>query len=97
MDPAQFTPWLGLLGLIGLAGLAGLRHPVPAARPGAAIRMLGVLGLGGLAGFWIEGAGAMGAFGALGLWNHPSPILARWGQAGWCGLLGLPFALAALV
>jgi len=56
----------GLLGLIGLAGLAGIRNPCDKDRAGAMIRHLGILGLGGLAGFWIDGAGAMGAAGALG-------------------------------
>jgi len=60
----QVVPLLGLIGLIGLAGLAGLRKPVARERAGGGIRALGLLGLGGLAGFWIDGAGAMGAFGA---------------------------------
>jgi hypothetical protein len=89
-------PWIGLIGLIGLAGLAGIKSPVARSRPGAAIRLLGILGLAGLSGIWIPGAGAMGAFGALGLWNHQSDRLALWGRLGWTGLLGLPFALAAL-
>lgn len=93
----QLIPWIGLVGLIGLAGLAGIRSPVVRSRPGAAIRMLALLGLAGLSGIWIPGAGAMGAFGALGLWQHQSERLALWGRLGWSGLLGVPFALAAFV
>ncbi|MCZ8172734.1 MAG: hypothetical protein O9272_13440 [Brevundimonas sp.] len=85
---------IGLLGLIGLAGLAGIRNPVAKDRAGAPIRVLGLLGLGGLAGIWIDGAGAMGAAGALGLWNHQNPQLARWGRLGWLFVFGLPFLLA---
>lgn len=91
------APWIGLVGLIGLAGLAGIKSPVARSRQGAAIRLLGVLGLAGLSGIWIPGGGAMGAFGALGLWNHQSERLAFWGRLGWAGLLGVPFALTALV
>ncbi|MBS0253647.1 MAG: hypothetical protein JSS36_00170 [Proteobacteria bacterium] len=85
------APWAGLLGLIGLAGLAGLRQPVDKGRPGGAVRLLGLLGLAGLTGFWIPGAGATGAAGALGLWNHQNPKLARWGMAGWLFVAGLPY------
>lgn len=74
--------WAGLLGLIGFAGLAGIRNPVDKDRSGAAVRVLALLGFGGLAGFWIAGAGAMGAAGALGLWNHQNPRLAFWGKLG---------------
>lgn len=81
----------GLLGLIGLAGLAGIKQPVDKDRPGGRIRLLGILGLLGLAGFWINGAGALGAAGALGLWNHQNPRLAFWGKLGWLFLVGLPF------
>lgn len=91
--------WLGLialLGLIGLAGLIGLRHPVARSTPGAGIRLLSLLGLLGLAGIWIPGAGAAGAFGALGLWNHPRPTLHRIAKFGWLGVLGLPFIIKAL-
>ena len=84
------APVVGLLGLIGFAGLAGIKHPADKARPGGAVRLMGLLGLLGLAGIWIPGAGAMGAAGALGLWNHQSARLARWGQAGWGFLLGVP-------
>ncbi|WP_374529734.1 hypothetical protein [Novosphingobium sp.] len=85
------APFAGLLGLIGLAGLAGIKHPADKQRPGGLIRLLGLLGLGGLAGFWIDGAGAMGAAGALGLWNHQSPRLAFWGKLGWAWPVGAVF------
>ncbi len=85
------APFIGLIGLIGLAGLAGIRNPVEKTRPGAGIRLLGLLGLAGLAGIWVPGAGAMGASGALGLWNHQNPKLARWGTMGWSFVLGLPY------
>ncbi len=39
----------------------------------------------------------MGAFGALGLWNHQSPKLALWGKLGWAGVIGVPFAIATLM
>lgn len=81
----------GLIGLIGLAGLAGIRNPCDKDRAGTAVRLLGLLGFGGLAGFWIDGAGAMGAAGALGLWNHQSPRLAAWGRAGWLFPVGAIF------
>jgi len=90
------APFAGLLGLIGFAGLAGLKTPVSKTRSGAGIRLLGLLGLAGLAGIWIPGAGAMGAAGALGLWNHQNPKLAFWGKLGWLWLAGLPFLLPAL-
>lgn len=82
------APYVGLLGLIGLAGLAGIRNPVAKDRAGTAVRLLGILGLGGFAGIWIDGAGAMGAAGALGLWNHQDPKLARWGKLGWVFPIG---------
>jgi hypothetical protein len=85
----ELAPLAGLLGLLGLAGLAGLRQPAERRQPGAAIRLLGLLGLGGLAGFWIDGAGALGAAGALGLWNHQNPKLARWAWAGWVFPVGI--------
>ena len=92
------APLLGLLGLIGLAGFAVLKHPVDKARPGGWMRHGGLLGLFGLAGFWIPGAGAAGAFGALGLWEHQNPRLALWGTLGLVGVVGLPLiALAALL
>ncbi len=90
------TPFAGIIGLIGFAGLAGLRTPVGKARKGAGIRLLGLLGFFGLAGIWIPGAGAVGAAGALGLWNHQNPKLAFWGKLGWLWLAGLPFLLPAL-
>jgi hypothetical protein len=83
----------GLLGLIGLAGLAGLRNPCERSRPGTWVRVLALLGFGGLAGFWIPGAGAMGAAGALGLWNHQSPRLAWWGRLGWAFPIGVGFVV----
>jgi len=86
----------GLLGLIGLAGLAGIRNPVTKGRAGAPIRVLGLLGLGGLAGIWIDGAGAMGAAGALGLWNHQDPRLARWGRLGWVFPIGIYYLVRHL-
>jgi hypothetical protein len=93
----QIAPILGLLGLIGLAGLANFKYPVDRSRSGSGIRLLALLGLLGIAGFWVDGAGATGAFGAIGLWNHQSPKLALWGKLGWFGLVGLPFvAMAAL-
>lgn len=85
------APWVGLLGLIGLAGLAGLKKPVAKGRPGVAIRFFGLLGLLGLSGLWIPGAGAIGASGALSLWNHQNPRLAFWGKLGWLFIAGLPF------
>ena len=97
MTFAQIAPWVGLIGLIGLAGLAGIRNPALKTQPGALIRLLGIAGLAGISGFWIAGAGAMGAFGALGLWNHQSPTLALWGKLGWAGVLGVPFAIATLI
>lgn len=87
----------GLLGLLGLAGLAGLRHPVGKSQAGGAIRLLGIVGLGGLAGFWIDGAGALGAAGALGLWNHQSPTLARWAWPGWVFPIGIYFIVRHVV
>lgn len=93
----SLAPFAGILGLIGFAGLAGLRTPVDKARSGAGIRLLGLLGLVGLSGIWIPGAGAIGAAGALGLWNHQSPKLAIWGKLGWLWLAGVPFLLTALI
>lgn len=87
----QLAPWVGLLGLIGFAGLAGIKHPADKARSGGGIRLMGLLGLTGLVGFWIPGAGAIGASGALGLWNHQNPKLAFWGKLGWSSVLGLPY------
>jgi len=81
----------GLIGLIGFAGLAGLRNPCAKGRPGGLVRLLALLGFGGLAGFWISGVGAMGAAGAMSLWNHQSPGLARWGNAAWLFLVGVFF------
>lgn len=92
---AQIAPLLGLLGLIGLAGFAGLKYPVDKSRPGAAVRLAALLGFLGLSGFWIEGAGAAGAFGALGLWAHQNPRLAIWGRLGMVGVVGLPFIVHA--
>ena len=86
----------GLLGLIGFAGLAGLRNPVEKTQPGLAIRAMGLLGFAGLTGIWIPGAGAMGAAGALSLWNHQNPKLALWGRLGWLWLVGVPFLLIGL-
>ena len=43
---------------------------------------------------WVKVSGsprAMGASGALGLWNHQNPKLARWGTMGWSFVLGLPY------
>ena len=85
------APWAGLLGLIGFSGLAGFKHPVDKARAGAGIRWLGLLGLVGLSGLWISGAGAFGAAGAMGLWNHQNPKLAIWGKLGWAWLAGIPY------
>ena len=81
----------GLIGLIGFAGLAGIRNPTDKNRAGGWVRLLGLLGLGGLAGLWIPGAGAMGAAGALSLWNHQSPRLAIWGAAAWLFLVGVAY------
>lgn len=91
------TPLLGLLGLIGLAGLAGFKSPPDKSRPGGAIRLMGLLGFAGLAGFWVPGAGASGAFGALGLWNHQNPKLAFWGKLGLLGVAGLPYLFLAAI
>ncbi len=85
------APFVGLIGLIGFAGLAGIRQPVDKSRPGSGIRLLGLFGLVGLVGFWIPGAGAIGASGALGLWNHQNPKLAFWGKLGWMSIAGLPY------
>ncbi|NBV89257.1 MAG: hypothetical protein EBR88_07090 [Betaproteobacteria bacterium] len=84
---------LGLLGLIGLFGLVALARPVPRACPGGLVRAAGLLGLLGLVGFWIPGAGAAGAFGALSLWQHPNPLLHRIGSMGFLGVAGI-FPLA---
>ena len=92
----SLAPFAGILGLIGFAGLAGLRTPVDKARSGSGIRLLGLLGHVGLSGIWIPGAGAIGAAGALGLWNHQNPKFAIWGKLGWLWLAGLPFLLPAL-
>lgn len=87
----------GLLGLIGLAGLAGIRNPCDKDRAGGIVRLMGLLGLGGLAGFWIDGAGAMGAAGALGLWNHQNARLAFWGKLGWVWPVGAIFIATHLL
>lgn len=87
------VPWIGILGLIGFAGLATFRRPVDPHRSGGGVRKLGLLGLLGLAGIWIEGAGACGAFGALGLWNHQDSRFAVWGRLALLGTAGLPFLL----
>lgn len=87
------APFVGLLGLIGFAGLWGLKqHPDPS-RSGGGVRKLGILGLLGLAGIWVPGAGALGAAGALGLWNHQNPRLAFWGRMGLAALAGVPYLL----
>lgn len=91
------APFAGLIGLIGLAGLAGIKHPIDRTRAGGAVRWLALLGFAGLAGFWIPGAGAIGAAGALGLWNHQNPKLARWGKLGWAWLAGLPYLIPAIL
>ena len=91
------APFAGLLGLIGLAGLAGIKSPVAKDRSGMAIRLLGLLGLGGLAGIWIDGAGAIGAAGALGLWNHQNPKLAFWGKLGWAFPIGTYYLVRHLM
>lgn len=85
------APFIGLFGLIGFAGLAGIKNPPDKTRPGGGIRLMGLLGLVGLLGFWVPGAGAVGASGALGLWNHQSPKLALWGKLGWSFVLGIPY------
>lgn len=81
--------WIGLLGLLGLLGLIGLKHRIPANTQGAAIRLGGLLGFIGIAGFWIPPLGACGAFGALGLWNHPIKTIARLAPLGLAGIVGL--------
>ncbi|MBU6212615.1 MAG: hypothetical protein KJS73_10490 [Gammaproteobacteria bacterium] len=90
------APWVGLLGLIGLSGLLGIRHPIGADRSGRFIRLVGLGGLLGLSGFWIPGAGAMGAFGSLGLWNHQRPTYHRYACLGWLGVAGLPYLVGAI-
>lgn len=80
---------LGLIGLIGLGGLVAFKWPVDPTRPGAWVRKLGLLGLGGLIGFLVPPVGAMGAAGALGLWNHQSAGLRAWGALGWLWPVGL--------
>jgi hypothetical protein len=90
------APWIGLFGLIGFAGLAGIKYPADKERSGGGIRLLGLLGLSGLIGFWIPGAGAVGASGALGLWNHQNPKLALWGKLGWLFPLGIPYFVRAI-
>jgi hypothetical protein len=88
------APYVGLLGLIGLAGLIGLKQPVANGRSGFGIRLSGLLGFAGLSGIWIPGAGAIGAAGAFGLWNHQNPRLAFWGKLGWVFVAGIPFLWA---
>ncbi len=90
------TDLLGLVGLIGLGGLVPMKWPVDPAREGAGIRKLGLLGLGGLIGFLIPTVGAMGAAGALGLWNHQTGWLRAWGVLGWVWPLGLVMLVLAL-
>ena len=79
---------LSLVGLIGLGGMVALVRPVDRARPGARIRALGIVGLGGFIGILVPPVGAMGAAGALGLWNHQNRKLAFWGAMGWAWVLG---------
>ena len=92
-----FADLSGLLGLIGLSGLIGLRHPIDKQRSGTTIRLLGLLGLLGLSGFWIAGAGACGAFGSLGLWNHQNLRYHNWARLGPLGLIGIYFLANYLV
>lgn len=92
----QWAPWAGLIGLIGLAGLAGIKTPAAKDQPGALVRLMGLFGLVGFAGIWIPGAGALGAAGALGLWNHQNKRLAFWGRLGLLSVIGLPFLLKGL-
>ncbi|MEY4160894.1 MAG: hypothetical protein RLZZ136_1515 [Pseudomonadota bacterium] len=87
----SLAPWAGLIGLIGLSGFSGLKQPIAKDRQGGAIRLMALIGFVGLSGFWVPGAGAIGAAGALGLWNHQNPKLAFWGRLGWLFLIGVPF------
>lgn len=89
--------WIGLVGLAGLVGLLGLRYPIDRTRSGQWIRLLGLAGLLGLLGFWHPGTGALGAFGALGVWNHQDPLIHRWARFGWLGVSGIPYLLLAVV
>jgi hypothetical protein len=83
------TDMLGLVGLVGLGGLIAMKWPVDAARSGGAVRKLGLLGLLGFAGLVVPAAGAMGAAGALSLWNHQNAPLRVWGALSWVWPLGL--------
>ena len=95
MNLLAIAPWMGLIGLLGLAGLMAIKQPIGPDVAGAGIRKLGVRGLLGLSGFWFDGAGAMGAFGALGLWNHPNIRYKIFRYLGPLGVTGIPFLVFA--
>ena len=81
---------LNLFGFIGMLGLLNLKTPVEENQNGKNIRLLSITGLLGLSGFWINGACALGAFGAYSLWNHQILTYKKLSNLGVFGILGLP-------
>ena len=81
---------LNLFGFICMLGILNLKTPVEENQNGKNIRLFSITGLLGLSGFWINGAGALGAFGAYSLWNHQILTYKKLSNLGVFGILGLP-------